>query len=326
MFYQYNFIAVAATAIMTVIVNSVVDAATWTEMYIPYNNDNIIHNDSFGAFGPYIRDDPLRQHLHLLKTPTDGPSPVYFFSHANGGKASGVSPEALDIFINAGYSVISWESVSQLNTTEDVEACRSDFNLVWSWFQANAAKLYLDSNSVVIGGRSRGSVCSWPMAHSQKAEIQGIYMYNVVPADNTLAEDVTTGSPPAHLVYGPECPKPITQDCVPSPDQENKHNPRFGQTIVDRYTDLGMTSKIQLTDGLTTNGIGIFDMFPRFVASLASTCTTKMSELCEPFSSLKTCSKCLQTNKDELLSAGCTRQTVKKNCIKKAETDTEVLL
>lgn len=28
---------------------------------------------------------------------------------------------------------------------------------------------------------------------------------------------VTSESPPAYLVYGPECPKPITQNCEPSP-------------------------------------------------------------------------------------------------------------
>eukprot|EP00588_Corethron_pennatum_P024473 CAMPEP_0194316200 /NCGR_PEP_ID=MMETSP0171-20130528/13018_1 /TAXON_ID=218684 /ORGANISM="Corethron pennatum, Strain L29A3" /LENGTH=137 /DNA_ID=CAMNT_0039072359 /DNA_START=1 /DNA_END=410 /DNA_ORIENTATION=+ len=132
----------------------------------------------------------------------------------------------------------------------------SDFELLWEWFQTNAEKYGLDPNSVIIGGRSRGSIASWMMAQSQKSAIRGIYMHNALPegvwmaGDATWLEPVTSGSPPAYLTYGPECPKPIIQSCTPSPDPKDIHNPLYGQKIVDRYTDLGMAAMITLKDGL----------------------------------------------------------------------------
>lgn len=270
--------AVGVTAMIMMIADRAADATTWTEMYLPYNDTT---TGPFGNFGPYWFDDPLRQHLHLLEAPSNesqDPTPVYFYSHAQGGVADSVSSRELDIFVGAGYSVISWESVSTANSLETLETCWSDFELVWQWFQANAAGYNLDPDAAVIGGRSRGSVCSWQMAHSQKSGIRGLYMYNALPdggwdgGDGYAAwvEPVTAGSPPAHLVYGPECPKPIEQNCVPSPNPNDIHNPRHGQTIVDRYTDLGMTAMITLTDGLTNSGTGIYDLFPSFAASLPS--------------------------------------------------------
>ena len=248
------------------------DAATWTHTYLPYGDDA-------GPFGPqpqgYERDDPKRQHLYLLQTESAEPTPVYFFAHSNGARASSMLPEQLDEFASAGYSVISWESVSYLTTEEDVHTCWDDFELVWDWFQANAAAYNFDPNSAIIGGRSRGSLCSWPMAHSAKPEILGAYMYNALPnsawgPEASWVSAVTAESPPMYLVYGPECEKPITQDCLPSPAPGDGHNPKNGQTIVDRYEEVGLASEITLTDGLTNDNIPIFQLFPGFAASLES--------------------------------------------------------
>jgi len=264
------------TAVM-VVTSSVVEATDWTEKFIPYNMSEA---GPPGNGYPYALDDPQRQHLHIFQAPSPNnkPTPVYFNSHGNSGRASGVSGDDMDMFANAGYSIISWESVTTIASIEDVDICWSDFNVVWEWFQANAVLRNLDPDSVVIGGRSRGSVCSWPMAHSQKTAIRGLYMYNALPGEITdelspgepspLVEAVTAGSPPAYLAYGPECPKPIMQNCMTSPEPGDIHNPKYGQIIVDRYTELGMASMIQLTDGLHNANMGLFDLFPVFAASL----------------------------------------------------------
>jgi hypothetical protein len=188
----------------------------------------------------------------------------------------------LQIIASTGYSVISWESVSNPKSPTDYETCLKDFELLWSWFQDNAALYNLDPESVVIGGSSRGTAISWLMAHSQKPEIKGIYMINALPdnawnkasvrrGSSTIWEEViTTNSPQTYLVYEPECSKPIQQNCVPSPDPSDIHNPKNGQIIVDRYTELGIESKIKLIDGLDNKGINMFDLFPEFVASISS--------------------------------------------------------
>jgi len=89
----------------------------------------------------------------------------------------------MDIFASAGYIIISWESATTIADKEDVEVCWSDFTIVWEWFLANAALRNLDLESVVIGIMSRGSVCSWLMAHSQNNAIRGFYMYNTLPGE-----------------------------------------------------------------------------------------------------------------------------------------------
>jgi len=294
----------------------------WTEMFIPYNNDDgIIDDDSFGEFGPYDRDDPLRQHLHLFKPPSNKPTPVYVWAHANGAKAQGMTPEDFENFADAGFAVLSWESVTKVDGVEDTTVCLSDFELVWSWMKANADEHNLDPSFVVVGGRSRGTVISWQMAHSPKPEIKGIYMYNAFPqttwtyGDTYPLDTVTSEAPPTYFVYGPECPKPIEQDCRPSPDPNDGHNPKYGQLIVDRYDDLGIGSRFTLTDGLTNARVGIYDYFPAFVASLDGSpapplpppsspspppserkCPVEILELCPDISTLRDCRRCALAN------------------------------
>jgi len=258
----------------------------WTEMFIPYNNITTIDADEFENNFPYTFDDPLRQFLHVFQNPSNEPSPVFIYAHSSNNTAKSLLSQIDDVAA-AGYSVISWESVSLLNpgsktALTDFETCVSDFELVWSWFHANAKFYNFDTESVILGGRSRGSLCSWSMAHSQKPGIRGIYMSDAFPdgawkKDAEISEGyyvweelVTVNSPPAFLVFGPECPKPITQDCVASPEPSNIHNPRHGQTIVDRYTKLGIGKRITLMDGFENKGNGVYDFFRDFVATLST--------------------------------------------------------
>jgi hypothetical protein len=263
-------------------------AVDWTEMYIPYNED--MYSESFeGILGkpPYSEEDPQRQHLHIYQQPSehpllDEPSPVFFFAHANGKTSENFRESGdLETIIASGYSVISWESVTVADSTITSQTCADDFELVWSWFKANADTYNFDPDHVIIGGRSRGTVCSWELAHSGKSAIKGLYMINALPnavwiSDAKLGPGyvwdqlIDEHSPPMHLLFMPQCPKPITQGCVPSPLPDDIHNPRNGQTIVDRYHELGIGSKIQLTDGLTNKDIDPYSFFSNFAASLST--------------------------------------------------------
>jgi hypothetical protein len=249
----------------------------WTEKWLPYNGMN---RAKFGQHGPYTANNPLRQHIDLYCCPSNQPTPVYFYAHSNGANVGGLSGKRLKIIGSTGFSVISWESVSNPKSQTDYDTCLKDFELLWSWFKKNAAKYNLDPNYVVIGGRSRGTAISWLMAHSQKPEIKGIYMHDALPdnawnkasvrrGSSTIWEEViTANSPQAYLLYGQECTKPICQNCVPSPNPKDIHNPKHGQTIVNRYTKLGIQSKIKMIDGLVNKGMNMIDFFPEFVASL----------------------------------------------------------
>jgi hypothetical protein len=255
----------------------------WTETYIPYNsNDFDSYGESFQGTPPYEMDDPLRQHLHVYQNPSDKPTPVCFLAHANGARA--VDLDGIKEVLSAGYSIISWESVTFLSA-ENTATCTNDLELVWSWFKANAEAYNFDPESVIVSGRSRGSICSWMFAQSQIPEIKGIYMIDVLPdpawspqvkqgPGYVWDQAITVNSPPAHLLFGPECPKPIGQDCVPFPD--TMHNPKHGQTLVDKYEELGIGSRIQLTDGLLINSMPAYTLFPDFAASISSSSSSSL--------------------------------------------------
>jgi predicted esterase len=302
-------------------------------MDVPYGSATA----PFGS-GPYLRTDPKRQYLHIFEFGSAAaPAPVFFFAHGNGADADALNQQELADIASVGYSAISWESVSTISDADDVFTCWADQLLVYEWAKTNAATYNLDMNNVIIGGRSRGSICGWSLGQSGDTEIKAIYMYNALP-DPVWQDvdtwdpvaDVSAQSPPTYLAYGPECPKPITQDCTISGDI---HNPRHGQKIVDRYEELGLT--ITLTDGMHNlqpgNTPNVMRYFPSLVdpsitlspttpttmQSADATCAAKLAEVCFEFgyTKPKQCKECATENKAALNVAGCTIESAKIICM-----------
>ena len=110
----------------------------------------------------YGTDDPARQFLNIYLADTVDPAPVYFFSHPNGKTAYDVSQAFADTLYEEGYTLISWESVPNLGQPEEVLTAWSDAQLAFDWVRVNADTYNIDPDSIVIAGRSRGSVASWP--------------------------------------------------------------------------------------------------------------------------------------------------------------------
>jgi len=221
-------------------------------------------------------------------------SGVHLFAHGSGGTVPGLNNQEIDKIQAAGYAALSWESITDFNAVagfteaDKMATCVADLELVLAWLVDNADLYHLDLNDVNMGGRSRGSICSWGAAHTNHPglNISGIYMYNAIPMNaqtDAVFEDfalqpIAASSPPAYLAYGPECPKPINATyCLPTPLVEagngqlrpDIHNPRFGQKIVDRYEALGAGDRINISDGMTNANINnIYFYFESFVASL----------------------------------------------------------
>jgi len=245
----------------------------WTEMYIPYNPNNGLSANEFGDNSPYGVDDAGRQHLHLFQAPSDKPTPVFIYAHAEMKDAANM-PDPAAIAGN-GFSIISWETVNGVQYGQnELQTCWNDFELVWFWLQDNAIEYNLDASSVIIGGSSRGTVCSWGTAHSEKDGVKGLYMVDALPdqywlqpaAAKIFTDTVTVNSPPLMMMYSSECGKNIAE-C--NPDPNTGHNPKFGQVIASKYSELGIGPFAQLFTGLTNKDIGLWDMFPRFVATLS---------------------------------------------------------
>jgi hypothetical protein len=222
----------------------------------------------------YGTDDPNRQWLNIHLAGTVEPAPVYLFAHGNGSIATnGMSQGQVDTIASAGYTTVSWESIPKVTNSEELLVTWSDAQLVFDWVRANAATYNLDPDHIVIGGRSRGSGASWPLAHSDHPAIKGIYMYNALPTFFWQSPElwspldaVNIDSPPTYLAYGPV------------PEDNDVHNPTNAYPVVDLYTELGIGDKITLTDGMWndfqdgngnwTNVGQIMHYFPEFAATL----------------------------------------------------------
>lgn len=223
---------------------------------------------------PYGTDDPNRQWLNIhLDYDQSKPSPIYLFAHGNGGSADGVSENELDAIANEGYAIVSWESIPTIQGPEEAAIGVADAQVVFDWIIANADTYNLDPNHIVVGGRSRGSIISWQLAHSTHPSIKGIYMYNALPQSAWQDTDtwspvdkITSDSPTTYLVYGPDF------------DDDDGHNPVNVDPVLARYDELGIGDKITRyvdmwgdfrgDSGGWTNGAHTMHYFAEFVASL----------------------------------------------------------
>lgn len=260
----------------------------WVQWNVPYVPGAVINDTDLPA-GGFTPGNPNRQFLSLAVMPgttASNKTGVHLFAHGSGGVLPSIGATDLESILTAGYALITWESVTDLNGNADytpaeyVATCRADLQLVLAWLVANAEAFNLDLNDVNFGGRSRGSMCSWGAAHADHPELNvtGIYMYNAMPFQSAtdaefevvVLDPITVDSPPTYLAYGPWCPKPITQSCVPSPNPADIHNPRFGQKIVQRYGELGIGNRITLTDGMDAANLNttIYVYFDLFIESL----------------------------------------------------------
>ncbi|WP_163931493.1 alpha/beta hydrolase [Paraferrimonas sp. SM1919] len=222
----------------------------------------------------YGADDPNRQWLNIhMPYDQSKPAPIYLFAHSNGSTANDMSEKQLDTIAQSGYAAVSWESFENIGTPEQVTIGAADAQLAFDWIRANAAAYNLDPNHIVIGGRSRGSIVSWRLAHSNHPSIQGIYMYNALPEpawENIdtwdPVNDVTVNSPMTYLVYGPDF------------DDDDNHNPVYVDPVIVKYQELGIDDNIVRYVDMWgdfkdekhnwTNDGEIMHYFAEFVASL----------------------------------------------------------
>ena len=226
----------------------------------------------------YGTEDPSRQWLNIrLAYDQTEPSPVYLFAHGNGGSANGMSRKQLHTIASEGYTTVSWESIVTLEGEADLLTAVADAQVMFDWVLANAATYNMDPDHIVVGGRSRGSIISWQLAHSNHPSIEGIYMYNALPRgawqgeDWTPDDDVNPNSPIAYLVYGPDF------------DDDDGHNPTYADPVIARYDELDIGTRMtryvdmwgdfQNEQGNWINDGELMHYFPEFVATLQGSAT-----------------------------------------------------
>ncbi|NQZ43792.1 MAG: hypothetical protein HRT65_05725 [Flavobacteriaceae bacterium] len=208
-----------------------------------------VSTESLVALGVAYGDDP-RQFVDIYKAASACPTPLYFDAHGNGGTTA--MPNSIVEELNAaGISVIAWESLTAVNTQEEVETGWNDAELMFAWVMANAQAYNFDTSNIIIGGSSRGSILSWKYSHNGTAGIKGLYMYNALPG-NTWGDpdwwyppnDVSADAPPIQFVYRRE---PGSSTDADDPDI---HDPDFGYIIMETYEDLGIGEKAALVHSI----------------------------------------------------------------------------
>ena len=170
--------------------------------------------------------------------------------------------------------MISWESLTSVNTQEEVETGWSDAELMFQWVMDNAETYNLDVSNIIIGGSSRGSILSWVYGHRPNNNIKGLYFYNALPstvwADPSWwlpTENVTMESPPIYFVFRSE-PGSSTD-----PTDPDIHDPNNGITIVNQYESLGIGDRTALIHSIgQTDNTDRYQFLVDFTLSVIETC------------------------------------------------------
>ncbi|MEM9604906.1 MAG: hypothetical protein AAGA11_18730 [Pseudomonadota bacterium] len=199
-----------------------------------------------------------RQWLNLYLTPNATDRPVFLYAHPNGSTAK-LPRRVVTPLVEAGVSIVSWESVEKLSNPRQAQTVEADAERMFAWLKANADRYGLDMSRVVVGGGSRGTVASWALAHSGDPAIKGLYMMQALPRRAWQFPDVfdpldyvIAESPPLYLVYL-------------MPPGKDSHDAALGQRVVERYRELGIGDTATLVHSLRqTQNSDRYQFLPAF--------------------------------------------------------------
>ena len=191
----------------------------------------------------------------------NGKLPVVFWAHPNSdGKvppsADDISNNLVQLMIDAGVMVISWESVPQCKNSGDIATCEKDLEKAYKWAAGKARKYGMDMDNVFLSGASRGTIASWRFFNEHPDLVRGAYFVQALPEgawrdpSHTPIHLVTADSPAVALIYREGM------------DTKNHHSPKYGKRIQDRYFELGIGSRVTLSYNV---GEKLYQAFPQFI-------------------------------------------------------------
>lgn len=183
--------------------------------------------------------------LNLYLTDSKFPTPVYIWAHPNSdGKklpsANDMPKPLVQKLIDNKIAVISWESVPQVQNTDDLKICQEDLESVYRWIVNNGDKYNFDLNQLFIGGASRGSVIVWKFINQNPEKIKGAYLVQALPRGAWAYESI---NPLSYI--NDKSPEIILSYRDPM-DTKDGHTPLNGQKIVDKYIEIGIGNRIKL--------------------------------------------------------------------------------
>ena len=170
--------------------------------------------------------------MYLAKS--NQPTPVYIWGHAKGQTYKRIPTKALSLCNKAGFSFFSIEANDTDNSGSQDISEKEPWLKMLDFVKANATKYNIDTRNIFIGGRSLGSMGSFPAAMERWKEVRGVYSMQALPRGGKLpAALVHKNSPPSYLIYR-------------SAPGSNNHDPRNGLMVQDAYKEKGIGDRISI--------------------------------------------------------------------------------
>lgn len=199
----------------------------------------------------YADDDP-RQYLIVFTPGLARKCPVYLWAHTNSWdpvnnplRPEDTPKDILDPLLDHGIAVVSWESVNQVETNNDIKTCEADLKLVYAWLREHAGEYLLNLDSLYVGGGSRGSIVSWRFIHENPRLVRGGWFGEALPypagTSFEIVNTVRNTSPHVRLTYK------YNQETHPA---EEIHNPKYGWKVFRKYEELGIGDRIEILEDM----------------------------------------------------------------------------
>ncbi len=187
--------------------------------------------------------------MYLAKSPA--PTPIYIWGHAKGQTYKRVSKDAVSLCLDAGYSFLSIEANDDNNDGIQDLYFKEPWLKILDFVIANAARYNIDPENIFIGGRSLGSIGSFPAAMERWEDVRGVYSMQALPTGGKPhAALVGKNSPPCHLIYRG------------APGNGN-HDPLNGIMVQEAYRNAGIADRFVIKT--ETRDRQWFDGFVEFV-------------------------------------------------------------
>jgi hypothetical protein len=173
-------------------------------LFVACGRGQMVENDVTETFNYGTTGEP-RQVLDLYRAASatvESPGPIYLWAHPNGSTYRTNLPSAnlRKQLRDRGVSLISWESHATLTQANEADVT-ADAALMLNWVRANAARLGLDANRIVLGGASRGTFASWKIGHdpANAGFIKCLFMKQALPGS---VDATQPGDTPPNTIGG----------------------------------------------------------------------------------------------------------------------------
>lgn len=175
-----------------------------------------------------------RELVDLYLPMSTSPAAVYIYGHAKGQHHKIVPKKAILRCRQSGVAFLSIVANDTKGTAGQDLLLKQTWLKAIDWVVNNAERYNLDKNNIFVGGRSLGSIGSFPAALDRWELIRGIYSAQAIPKrGDEMATLVHANSPPCFFVF------------KTAPGSTN-HDPVHGTKVKRAYEKAGIGDRFSM--------------------------------------------------------------------------------